>query len=205
MVALSWCKSARDFYYLTVIKGRSPNTVVEYRTDILMVFSYLKGKRGAQQQKEKYDLSFVDADFIRSIALNDMYAFLSDCQNHKQATAGTRERKIVSIRQFRKHLKTKAKRPAMMLSAPARRSAAILQKSRPDRTALFGREPYFISAARSASGVVIGAMPKFSTRKFSTLGLRKAGSDGPRRMFLMPRYRSVSRMHTAFCSYHDST
>ena len=38
--------------YLTVIKGRWPNTVVEYRTDILMFFSYLKGKRGTQQQKE---------------------------------------------------------------------------------------------------------------------------------------------------------
>lgn len=95
--------------YLTVIKGRSPNTVVEYRTDILMFFAYLKGKRGTQQQKEKYDLSFVDADFIRSITLNDMYAFISDCQNNKQATAGTRARKIVSIRQFWKYFKTKAK------------------------------------------------------------------------------------------------
>ena len=52
--------------YLTVIKGRSPNTVIEYRTDILMFFSYLKEKRGMEQQ-------------------------------------------IVSIRQFWKYLKTKAK------------------------------------------------------------------------------------------------
>ena len=93
--------------FLTVIKGRSPNTVVEYRTDILMFFSYLKEKRGMEQQKEKYNLSFVDADFIRSITLNDMYAFISDCQKHKQATAGTRARKIVSIRQFWKYLKPK--------------------------------------------------------------------------------------------------
>ena len=67
--------------FLTVIKGRSPNTVVEYRTDILMFFSYLKEKRGMEQQKEKYNLSFVDADFIRSITLNDMYAFISDCKS----------------------------------------------------------------------------------------------------------------------------
>ena len=32
-----------------------------------------------------------------------------------------------------------------------------------------------------------------------------AGSVGPRRIFLMPRYSSVSRMHTAFCSYQEST
>ena len=35
------------------------------------------------------------------------------------------------------------------------------------------------------------------------------GSVGPRRIFLMPRYSSVyssvSRMHTAFCSYQEST
>lgn len=86
--------------YLTVIKGRSPNTVVEYRTDILMFFAFLKEKQAIEQHKEKYDLSFVDSDFIRSITLNDMYAFISDCQNNKQATAGTRARKIVSIRQF---------------------------------------------------------------------------------------------------------
>lgn len=54
-------------------QGRSPNTVVEYRTDILMFFSFLK---------EKYNLSFVDANFIHSITLNDMYAFISDCQNN---------------------------------------------------------------------------------------------------------------------------
>ncbi|NCC87848.1 MAG: tyrosine recombinase XerC [Clostridia bacterium] len=95
--------------YLTVIKGRSPNTVIEYRTDILMFFSYLKEKRRMEQLKEKYDLSFIDAHFIRSITLGDMYAFISDCQNNKQATAGTRVRKIVSIRQFWKYLKTKAK------------------------------------------------------------------------------------------------
>ena len=53
--------------YLTVIKGRSQGTVVEYRTDILMFFAFLKEKRGAEQLKEKYDLSVVDADFIRSI------------------------------------------------------------------------------------------------------------------------------------------
>ncbi len=46
---------------------------------------------------------------------------------------------------------------------------------------------------RSWSGVVIGAMLKFSTRKFSTLGVMKAGRLGPSLMFLMPRWSSVSR------------
>src|SRR6185369_15890824 len=56
---------------------------------------------------------------------------------------------------------------------------------------------------RSPSAVPIGAMLKFSTRKLSTLGVMKAGSDGPILMFLIPRCSRVSRMATAFCSYQE--
>ena len=41
--------------YLTVIKGRSINTVIEYRTDVLMFFEFLCNKRN--MEREKYDLS----------------------------------------------------------------------------------------------------------------------------------------------------
>ena len=34
---------------------------------------------------------------------------------------------------------------------------------------------------------------------------RKAGRDGPSKMFWMPRRSSVSKMQTAFCSYHERT
>jgi len=47
-------------------------------------------------------------DLVRSISLNDMYAFITYCQNELHAAPGTRARKIVSIRQFWKCLKTKA-------------------------------------------------------------------------------------------------
>lgn len=66
--------------YLTVIKGHSLNTVIEYRTDILMFFEFLCNRR--KIERRKYDLSMIDTDFIRSIALNDMYAFISHCQIH---------------------------------------------------------------------------------------------------------------------------
>ena len=58
-------------------------------------------------------------------------------------------------------------------------------------------------AFRSSSGVVIGAILKFSTRKFRTLGEMNAGSVGPSRIFLMPRCSRVSRIHTAFCLHQD--
>ena len=37
----------------------------------------------------------------------------------------------------------------------------------------------FISALMSSSGVVIGAMPYFSTRRFRILGDKNAGREGP--------------------------
>ena len=54
----------------------------------------------------------------------------------------------------------------------------------------------------SSSTVPIPAIPKLSTRTFATFGERKAGSVGPRWIFLTPRYRSASSTMTAFCSYH---
>ena len=93
--------------YLTVIKGRSINTVIEYRTDVLMFFEFLCNKRN--MEREKYDLSMIDNEFVNSITLNDMYAFISHCQTESKASAGTRARKIVSIRQFWKYLKNKAR------------------------------------------------------------------------------------------------
>lgn len=50
----------------------------------------------------------VNVDLIRSISLNEMYSFISYCQIELHASPGTRARKIVSIRQFWKYLKTKA-------------------------------------------------------------------------------------------------
>ena len=55
--------------YLTVIKGRSINTVIEYRTDVLMFFEFLCNKRN--MEREKYDLSMIDNEFV---SLADIYA-----------------------------------------------------------------------------------------------------------------------------------
>jgi len=54
------------------------------------------------------NFSCADLEFIKSITLNDMYSYISYCQNDLHSSAGTRARKIVSIRQFWKYLKTKA-------------------------------------------------------------------------------------------------
>ncbi len=90
--------------YLVTIKGRSKNTVLEYRLDLLQFFRYICEVRSIKFS----DYSFANIDFIRSVNLSDMYAFISYHQNTQNSSAGTRCRKIISIRQFWKFLKTKA-------------------------------------------------------------------------------------------------
>lgn len=92
--------------YLCFIKGRSENTIKEYRTDILMLFKFILSFRCISF--DEHSFAFADINFIRSITLNEIYAFISFCQNSLNSSAGTRARKIVSIRQFWKYLKTKA-------------------------------------------------------------------------------------------------
>jgi len=92
--------------YLTVIKGRSENTVKEYRTDLLMFFDFVMLSRNTPISNNNF--ARVNLEFIKTIPLNDMYAFIAHCQTELHSSAGTRARKIVSIRQFWKYLKTKA-------------------------------------------------------------------------------------------------
>ncbi len=92
--------------YLIVIKGRSDNTIKEYRTDLLMFFNYIMNLHNIPIPNENF--AKADLEFIKAITLNDMYAFISYCQKTLNSSTGTRARKIVSIRQFWKYLKTKA-------------------------------------------------------------------------------------------------
>ena len=90
--------------YLTTIKGRSHNTILEYRLDLLQFFEYIAMKRYINYS----DFHFVDTNFLRSIQLIDMYGFIAYHEDILRSSAGTRCRKIVSIRQFWKYLKNKA-------------------------------------------------------------------------------------------------
>ena len=95
--------------YLVVVKGRSPLTAEEYRVDCNMLFEFIKRKRSfPREQVEKRDFSDVDIDFIKSITVADMYEFITYCGETRKVTTATRARKIVSIRQFWKYLKSKA-------------------------------------------------------------------------------------------------
>jgi len=95
--------------YLTVVKGRSPLTAEEYRVDCNMLFEFIMRKRGVPQETlEKRDFSDVDINFIKSITVGELYEFITYCGESRNVTTATRARKIVSIRQFWKYLKSKA-------------------------------------------------------------------------------------------------
>lgn len=73
------CPLIEDYInYLVVIKGRTQNTIKEYRTDLLMFFSFVLNNRGMPLTNK--DFSMISLDFIKSIVLNDMYNFFSHCQ-----------------------------------------------------------------------------------------------------------------------------
>jgi integrase/recombinase XerD len=72
--------------------------------DLLQFFHFVDVRR----TQEHVDFQYVNIEFINSITLGDMYAFLAYCQDNLHSSPGTRTRKIVSIRQFWKYLKPKA-------------------------------------------------------------------------------------------------
>ncbi len=88
--------------YLITMKESSRNTIVEYRLDLLQFFRHV----ALTMQIESTNFQFADIDFICSIQLTDMYAFIAYYQEVLGSAAGTRCRKIISIRQFWKYLKT---------------------------------------------------------------------------------------------------
>jgi len=91
--------------YLTVIKGRSENTVVEYRNDLIMFFRFVKDYRQHNNPSlNLMDCSDIDIEFIKLISIHEMYSYIAYCQKQGKLSASTRARRIVSIRQFWKYL-----------------------------------------------------------------------------------------------------
>jgi len=111
--------------YLDVIKGRSNNTVNGYKIDLVLLFRFLKMYRGMCTRDLEFSqiqIQDVDDDFIRSINLSELYAFLSFVEKNRKNSSYARARKVASVRSFFKYLSTKAKilvdNPALELETP---------------------------------------------------------------------------------------
>ena len=96
--------------YMQAIKGRSPLTLKEYGYDLVMFFRFLYVRRDLVPDDLPYrDISIADIDdeFLRSVSLDDFYAFVTHLSVDKNSSSATRSRKIASLKSFFKFLKTK--------------------------------------------------------------------------------------------------
>ncbi len=116
----------RDFLvYMDVIKNKSNLTIEEYASDLKLFFRFLKLFRGivpSSVEFEEIDITDIDEDFIKSISLNDAYAFLSYCKNERDNQEAARARKVSTIRTFFKYLTLQkqllAENPMQVLDSP---------------------------------------------------------------------------------------
>lgn len=96
--------------YLSVVRGKSQNTIKEYFLDLRLFFRYLKKSRGLVSDDTDFsDISIkdVDLDLIRSVTLDDGYGFmlyLKDMRGNKELA---RSRKVSSLSTFFKYLANK--------------------------------------------------------------------------------------------------
>ncbi|MGL4741805.1 MAG: tyrosine recombinase XerC [Sarcina sp.] len=121
-------EEVEDFLnYLESIKGKSPNTIKAYKSDLKLFFRFMIIHRELEfvtneSEFKNLDLSIIDISFIQAIKLRDFYAFLkfldSERSNHSHAKA----RKVATLKAFFKFLNTKLKvistNPAEELESP---------------------------------------------------------------------------------------
>lgn len=112
--------------YLETIKSKSQNTIYGYKIDIMLFFRFLYLYREkVDQDKVDFDdikVNDIDDDFMRSIKLRDLYAFLSFTEKYRDNGSYARARKVATLKSFFKFLHGKAKiineNPALELESP---------------------------------------------------------------------------------------
>ncbi|OOM77410.1 tyrosine recombinase XerD [Clostridium puniceum] len=120
-------ESLNDFLnYLQTIKSASQNTIDGYRFDLVLFFRFIliyRGKVKADSVEfENIDISNIDSEFLKSIKLRDLYAFISFAEKYRDNSSYARARKIATLKSFFKYLFVKAKNidenPALELESP---------------------------------------------------------------------------------------
>ncbi|MBQ9914054.1 MAG: tyrosine recombinase XerC [Clostridia bacterium] len=96
---------------LSIVKGRSTQTVNEYLSDLRLFFRFIAANRNGLQSPDEleknFDLSYIDAEFISKITLKDVNEFLIYCASERENNVTTRSRKASSIRGFFKYISDK--------------------------------------------------------------------------------------------------
>lgn len=100
----------REFLlYMRVTLNRSPKTVEQYQTDLLLFFRYLEAQRQGISLRDAeavsaLDVSGVDLPFLQSVTSADLYEFLIYASDIRGNHAKARARKLSAIRSFFKYM-----------------------------------------------------------------------------------------------------
>lgn len=119
-------ESVVDFLtYLETIRNRSQNTIEAYKKDLIIFFKFMLKYRKLTDDKTEFediDISSVNNDFIKTIRLRDLYAFMSFTEKYRQNSAYARARKVATLKSYFKFLQGKVKiiveNPALELESP---------------------------------------------------------------------------------------
>ena len=111
--------------YNEAIKNKSSASIDEYFRDLQTFFRYIKTIKGKVLPDVEFDqikIDDVDINLIKTITINDLYAFLVYCKDDRKNNSTTRARKVSTLRQFFKYLSIQTKQldnnPAELLDAP---------------------------------------------------------------------------------------
>lgn len=114
----------REFLtYMMTIKGKSPNTIKEYASDLNIFFKFMKKHFGLSSELfDEIKIDDLDYSIVKKIQLTDIYEYLSFMNSERNNSAATRARKVACIRSYFKYMTNKANHlsdnPAKDLDSP---------------------------------------------------------------------------------------
>ncbi|GFZ29601.1 tyrosine recombinase XerC [Clostridium zeae] len=105
--------SVIDFLnYLETIKGKSERTIAGYKFDLTVFFRFIKLYKGLCNPETDFNeipLTDIDENFLRTIKLTDLYAFMSFVEKQRINGTYARARKVAALKSYFKFISTKAK------------------------------------------------------------------------------------------------
>lgn len=110
--------------YLTVIKGRSPNTVKEYYYDLKKFYKFIFASINnlSLDNFDKISLTNFDESVLKKVSLNDLYEFMAFINNNHSSNDNYRARKVSCLRSYFNYLYSRLayipSNPASNLDSP---------------------------------------------------------------------------------------